>query len=52
MKSLLTKMSIVNIHSSGSHIDGEYQGCKDQKRKKEQKRVKKEEDWAESQDGD
>ena len=37
LKYLLGKMNVVNIHSSASHLEGEYQNivdCKDQKQKK------------------
>ena len=46
LKALLTKMSIVNIHNSGSHLEGEYQSCTDQKGRKEtkQRRKKQKED--------
>ena len=27
LKALLAKMRIVNIHNSGSHLEGEYQSC-------------------------
>ena len=44
LKALLTKMSIVNIHNPGSHLEGEYQSCEsDQKGRKGTKQKKKDE---------
>ena len=34
-------MSIVNIYSFGSHLEGEYQVCRDQKGKKEGKKAQR-----------
>ena len=41
LKALLTKMSIVNIHNSGSHLEGECQSCTNQKGGKETKQRRK-----------
>ena len=36
LATLLTKMSIINIHSFGSHLEGECENARDQKKKKKQ----------------
>ena len=36
LATLLTKMSIINIHSSTSHLEGECENAQDQKKKKKQ----------------
>ena len=41
LKALLTKMSIVNIHNSDSHLEGECQSCTNQKGRKERKQRRK-----------
>ena len=41
LKALLTKMSIVSIHNSGSHLEGECQSCTNQKGGKETKQRRK-----------
>ena len=36
LANLLTKMSIINIHNSSSHLEGECENAQDQKKKKKQ----------------
>ena len=48
LKALLAKMSIVNIHNSGSHLKGEYQSCTTEEsnpkgRKEKEKKKQKDE---------